>query len=81
MSAIPADVHARPLPAVTIGEAAARIHRWWRATREGLHLGFAARSVLAKVIEEGAGASHTFDPRVAPWVATNCNFSHDSASI
>jgi len=67
MSSIAADT--RPLPAVTIAEASMRISHWWRSTREGLHLGFAARSVLGRVIEEGAGASHGYDPHVAPWMS------------
>ena len=66
MSAVPADT----VPAVTIAEAAWRVAHWWRVTRGGVHLGFARRSVLGKVIEEGAhGASHDRGVAPAPWMA------------
>lgn len=67
MAAIPSFTRLAEEPC-TIAEAAMRIYRWWRASREGQYLGFASRSVLGRVIEEGAGASHT-GIRPAPWMS------------
>ncbi len=65
MSAQPAPV----LPACTIGEAMYRVARWWRSTREGLHLGYASRSIIGRVMEEGCqGASQVGTARPATYM-------------
>lgn len=66
MSAQPADV----LPACTISEAMARVSHWHRVTGGGVHLGFARRSVLGRVIEEGChGAAHDRGSPPPTWMA------------
>ena len=66
MSATPADA----VPCVSIPEAMYRINHWWRVTRGGVGLGFARRSVIGRVIEEGCqGASHDRGLPPAPWMA------------
>lgn len=67
MSAVPADA---AIPACSISEAVYRVNHWWRVTRGGVGLGFARRSVLGKVAEEGAqGAAHDYTTAPAPWMA------------
>lgn len=66
MSAVPADA----VPFCSITEAMWRVNRWWRATRgSGAPIGFPRRTMLGRVIEEGAqGASHARDVRPATYM-------------
>lgn len=66
MSAQPADA----IPYCSIGEAMYRVSHWWGATRGGVNLGFSRRTMLGKVIEEGAqGASHERGSPPPTWMA------------